>query len=108
MSRRTFVIRSLFVAAALAVVAPAAYVIFWNPSTASAASEQSAPADTTAPFGRVVQNDAFGVGEKLTFDVNYGFINAGEASLEIAKLIDWQGRPAYQIISRAMRFTRAA
>jgi hypothetical protein len=49
----------------------------------------------------VVQNDAFGVGEKLTFDVNYGFINAGEASLEIAKLIDWQGRPAYQIISRA-------
>jgi len=41
------------------------------------------------------------VGEKLTFDINYGFINAGTASIEIAHLIEYQQRPCYQIISRA-------
>jgi hypothetical protein len=52
-------------------------------------------------FDRYVDNVAFGVGEKFEFDVNYGFINAGTASLEVARLIEYQGRPSYQLISRA-------
>lgn len=33
---------------------------------------------------RKIKNDAFGVGERLVFDVNYGFINAGEAVMYVA------------------------
>lgn len=50
---------------------------------------------------RYVDNVAFGAGENLSFDVNYGFINAGTASLEVTRLIEYEGRPSYQIISRA-------
>ena len=60
-------------------------------------------ADSTALTNedRYVENVAFGVGEKLEFDINYGFINAGTASLEVARLIDYENRPAFQIISLA-------
>ena len=33
---------------------------------------------------RKIKNEAFGVGERLVFDVNYGFINAGEAVMYVA------------------------
>ncbi len=39
---------------------------------------------------RVVPNHAFGVGERLVFDVNYGVVTAGEAVMEI---------PAYDIVA---------
>ena len=50
------------------------------------------PAD---PLNRGVRNIAFGVGEKLSFDINYGFINAGHASMEVMRVIDWSGRPSF-------------
>lgn len=50
---------------------------------------------------RRVDNIAFGVGEWLQFDVGYGFINAGTATLEVNELIDFRGRPAYQLVSTA-------
>jgi hypothetical protein len=52
-------------------------------------------------FDRFVENIAFGVGEKLDFDINYGFINAGTASMEVARVIDYEDRPCYQVITRA-------
>lgn len=52
-------------------------------------------------FDRFVENVAFGVNEKLTFDINYGFINAGVATMEVARLIEYENRPCYQIVSRA-------
>ena len=52
-------------------------------------------------FDRFVENVAFGVGEKLTFDINYGFINAGSASMEVERLIEYQGRPCFQIVTHA-------
>lgn len=52
-------------------------------------------------FDRYVDNVAFGVGERLEFDINYGFINAGTASMEVLRLIEYQNRPSYQIITRA-------
>ncbi len=61
-------------------------------------------AETVSQFDfetRFVDNTAFGVGELLTFDVNYGFINAGTATLSVTNLIDWRGRPAYLLESRA-------
>ncbi len=46
-------------------------------------------ADTLDTFEwRTVENRAFGVGEKLVFDVSYGMVTAGEAILAIPRL-DW-------------------
>ncbi|KAA3631567.1 MAG: DUF3108 domain-containing protein [Calditrichaeota bacterium] len=53
------------------------------------------------PIGRYVENIAFGVGEKLSFDINYGFINAGTATMEVNRLIEYEGRPCYQIVTLA-------
>lgn len=50
---------------------------------------------------RMIENLAFGVGEKLSFDINYGFINAGTATMEVAALIEFENRPAFQIVTRA-------
>jgi len=52
-------------------------------------------------FDRFVDNVAFGVGERLSFDINYGFINAGTASMEVMRLIEFSGRPCYQVVTRA-------
>jgi hypothetical protein len=46
---------------------------------------------------RKVENNAFKVGEKLTFDVNYGFITAGVAEYNISKTMKLAGRDVYQI-----------
>lgn len=51
---------------------------------------------------REIDNIAFGVGEKFTFDINYGFINAGTATMEVVNLIEYNERPCYQIVSRAL------
>lgn len=54
-----------------------------------------------ASFDRFVVNNSFGVGEKLDFDINYGFINAGTATMEVVKLIEWERRPCYQLVTHA-------
>lgn len=46
---------------------------------------------------RKIDNNAFKVGEKLTFDVNYGFITAGIAEYNIPKVMKLAGRDVYQI-----------
>lgn len=50
---------------------------------------------------RQIDNIAFGVGEWLQFDIGYGFINAGTATLEVQEIIEYNGRPAYQLVSIA-------
>ncbi|PJA95460.1 MAG: DUF3108 domain-containing protein [Ignavibacteriales bacterium CG_4_9_14_3_um_filter_34_10] len=49
---------------------------------------------------RKVENRAFITGEKLTFDVNYGFITAGKAYMEIPKLKKIAGRDVYNVVFR--------
>ena len=46
---------------------------------------------------RTIVNDAFDVGERLVFDVNYGFITAGEAVLEVPALDTVAGRKCFRI-----------
>ncbi|MBI9072761.1 MAG: DUF3108 domain-containing protein [Melioribacteraceae bacterium] len=46
---------------------------------------------------RQLENKAFGVGEKLTFDVKYGFVTAGIATMEIPKIKRISGRDSYYI-----------
>lgn len=46
---------------------------------------------------RKIKNTAFKVGEKLTFDVKYGFVTAGVAEMAIPKMKKIFGRNAYHI-----------
>ncbi|MBK7257382.1 MAG: DUF3108 domain-containing protein [Ignavibacteriae bacterium] len=49
------------------------------------------------PRYRTIKQNAFGVGEKLVFDVNYGMVTAGEAFMTIARTDSMFGRKAYRI-----------
>jgi len=79
---------------------PFLYFASLHLEVSQAVAQEQTPADS-ATFERDVENDAFGVGERLSFDINYGFINAGTASMEVARLIEFEGRPCYQIVTRA-------
>ncbi|MFC2135745.1 DUF3108 domain-containing protein [Bacteroidota bacterium] len=46
---------------------------------------------------RSLENNAFDVGEKLIFDVNYGFVTAGIAEMSIPKITKMSGREVYHI-----------
>lgn len=50
---------------------------------------------------RYVENIAFGIGERLHFDIGYGFINAGTAVMEVVDLVEYDNRPAYRVVSSA-------
>ena len=48
------------------------------------------------PFKKI-DNKAFKVGERLTFDVKYGFVTAGVAEYHIPKIVKISGRDAYNV-----------
>lgn len=52
-------------------------------------------------YRREIENRAFGVGERLEFDIKYGFIKAGYAVLQVRKIVDCGGYPTYHIVSTA-------
>ncbi len=51
---------------------------------------------------RVVENRAFGVGERLVFSVEFGFLNAGVGILEIPEIVNVNGAQCYRIVSKAI------
>ncbi len=79
---------------------------------AVADSTAKAPADSTAeteekpppiPLDqlRIADNSAFGVGERLEFEISYGPINAGSAVMEVKEIVPVEGRECYRVISTA-------
>ncbi len=52
-------------------------------------------------LNRIVPNNAFQVGEKLTFVVRYGVIKAGEATMTVQEIAPVGDRSAYKIVSTA-------
>lgn len=101
---RTVCRHSIVVLLIVCGVIPLAYFIKVQYGAAQAVTDSSDALPMTKEereIGRFVDNIAFGVGEKLEFDVNYGFINAGSATMEVADLIEYKGRPAYQIVTTA-------
>jgi len=62
-------------------------------SSANRTSDQ----EKTKPTYRIVEQSAFMVGEELTFDVNYGFITAGEAKMMIPRYSYFNGRKCYNV-----------
>ena len=70
--------------------------------TSSAASPESLsssmPPDTAQSFVyRKQRNVSFGVGERLVFDISYGFVTAGEAVMYIPEYDSIAGRQAYRV-----------
>lgn len=49
------------------------------------------------PVYRTVENNAFDVGEELIFDVNYGFVTAGQARMSIPSYSWQKGRKCYNL-----------
>ncbi len=54
-------------------------------------------AQTKSEF-RKLENKAFKLGEKLTFEVNYGFVTAGIAEYSIPKIVKLAGRDVYNVV----------
>ncbi|HEX9911968.1 MAG TPA: DUF3108 domain-containing protein [candidate division Zixibacteria bacterium] len=50
---------------------------------------------------RKVTNLSFGVGEKLEFKVRWGPIKAGNATMEITEIIEFQGKKCFRVVSTA-------
>jgi hypothetical protein len=100
MAKKKIIVQGLL----LAVVFIGSFPLFYFSAVKLGIAEaaQGQPVEENADsLGRVVDNLAFGVGEKLTFEVKYGFISAGTASMEVARLVEYEGRPCYQIITEA-------
>jgi hypothetical protein len=49
----------------------------------------------------IVENNAFQIGERLTFKVRYGFVRAGTATMSVLKETEMNGYPVYQIQTTA-------
>jgi hypothetical protein len=50
---------------------------------------------------RKIENNAFGVGERLEFSVRYGKLPAGTAVMEIPGIVEFDGYDCYEIVSIA-------
>ena len=99
------VVRKIVMALLIGGAASLAAWCWWAPygsaqDTLTINPEES-PYPTHPNIDRRIDNVAFGVGEWLHFDIGYGFINAGTATMEVKEVIDCNGRPAYQLISTA-------
>ena len=70
-------------------MAPLAYFVRVQYGVAQEKQISSLPAETAAEseIDRYVENIAFGIGERLQFDIGYGFINAGTAVMEVVDLV---------------------
>ncbi len=58
------------------------------------------PVTPTASW-RTVTHNAFAPGEELLFSIKWGVIVGGYANLSIPEIVDFEGRPAYHIVSEA-------
>jgi hypothetical protein len=71
-------------------------VFFASKVTLQTGGVEAMPTDS---LYREVLNDAFGPGEYLRFSVGYGFVNAGDATLEVRDTNTYNGHLCYQIYS---------
>lgn len=103
MSFRGAAVRIIIVTGVIGLLYGSGYVIRTQYGAAqdTPAALASVTDSVPAAIDRYVENIAFGIGERLSFDIGYGFINAGSATMEVADLIEYQGRPAYRIVTTA-------
>lgn len=73
---------------------------------AAFAQDDSLPDSTTLHAGPALEvlpasPEPFRAGESLRFSVQYGFIKAGTAWLEVPEVVDWNGHPSWRLVARA-------
>ena len=93
--------KALWATAVAIGLTPLAYFATVAIQTGQAQAEAGAAPTPSEAVQRTVDNVAFGVGETLNFDINYGFINAGTATMKVQQLIEYNQRPCYQIVTTA-------
>jgi hypothetical protein len=76
-------------------LAAAMLVALGGPPAAAGAQQQTAAPPPTAPTAR-----PFRVGEQLTYQVKYGRLSIGHASMTVLGIEDVRGRPAYHVAFR--------
>ncbi len=75
-------------------------LVGWTTGTGGDAIASAARTPALSHDGTVAV-PPFGVGEQLTFEIGYGFVDAGTAVLGIPELVDHHGRSCYRILSVA-------
>lgn len=66
-------------------------------------------ADTNfLPPLRVLPNESFGPGEYLEYEVGYGFIKAGTATLEVRREVNYKGFKSLELVSTAKSYPALA
>jgi hypothetical protein len=100
---RPTTVKTMMVIVGIGLLSASGYFIHAQYGVAQESASVMASAIDTVPaaIDRYVENVAFGAGERLSFDIGYGFINAGSATMEVADLIEYTGRPAYRIVTTA-------
>jgi len=73
-----------------------ALLVFGTKVSLRSGNVEAMPTDS---LYREVINDAFGPGEYLRFSVGYGFLTAGQATLEVRDTITYNDKLCYQIYS---------
>ena len=88
---------------ALVGLTPIAYFVAVEvvPVEAASQSDDATESANSSGFDRYIDNVAFGLGEHLKFDITYGFITAGYATMSVDKLIEFENRPCYRIVTTA-------
>ncbi len=99
------VLRSLAAHAALRFALAAALLVPALPARAGEADDTDLPDTTDLALNHheVLPASAhpFRPGESLRFSVQYGFIKAGSAWLEVPEVTTWNGQPVFRLVARA-------
>jgi len=83
-------------------LAPVVYFVSVEIGSAEATQGNSdIPIMPTDSLERSIENLSFGVGEHLEFEVKYGFIAGGTATMSVERLIEYENRPCFLITTTA-------
>jgi hypothetical protein len=75
----------------------------WGAVVLAAAAWAAAdgPAPLAVPAHRTMENRAFGVGERLQYQVHFSGVSGGTVVQEVVSIESLAGRPAYRVVSEA-------
>jgi hypothetical protein len=82
-------------------VAPFIYFASFEIGAVEASENNPEIGSISDSLNRNLENLSFGVGEQLEFDIKYGFIRAGAATMSVERLIEYENRPCFLITSVA-------
>jgi hypothetical protein len=84
------------------VLAAGLGLAFALPGNAGGEDELPPPSTVSGPTVVMPPSEhPFRAGESLRFSVQYGFVHAGSAWLEVPEVQDWNGSPCWRLVARA-------